>query len=191
MKLHRLCLVGAAMLVVLPRPPAQEQPPAQTEILEQVRELHARFDALEARHAREREEYERTISELKREVDELRGKLPEAKPQSQEDELESLLQELSAEGLPGEEPLGFVESVGRAVQTFNPDISVNADFVGHYSNREGGELDDEFLFRHFEIGFSGNIDPYTRADIFVGIGRHEGEWHTHLEEAYLTYLGLP
>ena len=82
-------------------------------------------------------------------------------------------------------------SMGRAIQNFNPEISVNADFVGHYSSTEGGGLDDEFLFRHFELGLSGNVDPYTRADIVVGIGKHDSEWHTHLEEAYLTYLGLP
>ena len=102
-----------------------------------------------------------------------------------------MLQKLKAADAPGEERPGLVESVGRAFQSMNPDISVNADFVGHYSNREGGEFDDEFLFRHFELGFSGNIDPYTRADIYLGVGRHDGEWHTHLEEAYLTYLGLP
>ena len=191
MKLHRLCLVGAAMLAVSPPAPAQQQPGAQTEMLEELRKLRARVDALEARHAREREEYEQTILEMKGELDELKGKLAEPEPESQEDELESLLQELSEAGAPAGERPGLVESVGRAFQSSNPDISVNADFVGHYSNREGGTLDDEFLFRHFEIGFSGNIDPYTRADIFVGIGRHDGEWHTHLEEAYLTYLGLP
>ena len=191
MKLYQLCLVGAAMLTVSPRAPAQQQPGAQTEMLEGLRELRARLDALEARHAREREEYERTILELKSELDEIKGKLAEPEPEDQEDELESLLQELSEAGAPAGERPGLIESVGRAFQSSNPDISVNADFVGHYSNREGGELDDEFLFRHFEIGFSGNIDPYTRADIFVGIGRHDGEWHTHLEEAYLTYLGLP
>ena len=191
MKLQKLCLAGAAMLVVLPRAAAQEQPSAQTELLKELRELRARVDALETRHVQEKREYEQTIAEMRGEIAELKSKASPPEPVDQEDELESLLQELGGEGAPAEDRLGLVESVGRAFQSSNPDISVNADFVGHYSNREGGELDDEFLFRHFEIGFSGNIDPYTRADIYVGIGRHEGEWHTHLEEAYLTYLGLP
>ncbi len=191
MMLHRLFLVVAAVLVALPRAVGQEQAPEQSEVLQDLSALHARLDAMEARHAQEREEYERTIADLKAELGELKNKLTAPEPEDQEDELESLLQELSAEGTPGGEKPGFAESVGRAFQSYNPDISVNADFVGHYSNREGGEFDDEFLFRHFEIGFAGYIDPYTRADIFLGIGRHGGEWHTHLEEAYLTYLGLP
>lgn len=191
MKLHQLCLVGAAMLVVLPKAVGQEQPTEQSELLEELRALHTRLDAMEARQAREREEYERTIAELKAQIGELKRMRPVPEPEDQEDELDGLLQELSTESAMSEAKPGLVESVGRAFQSFNPDISVNADFVGHYSNREGGELDDEFLFRHFEIGFSGAIDPYTRADIFLGIGRHGGEWHTHLEEAYLTYLGLP
>lgn len=191
MRFHRLCLVCAAMLVALPPARAQEPSAAQTQVLEELHKLHARVEALEARHAREREEYERTISELKGELDTLKRRLAVPQAEDQEDELDSLLQELSTEGAAVGERAGLVESVGRAFQSFNPDISINADFVAHYSNREGGEFDDEFLFRHFEIGFAGNIDPYTRADIFLGIGRHGGEWHTHLEEAYLTYLGLP
>jgi len=191
MKLHQLCLVGAALLVVLPRAVGQEQPAGQSEVLDELRALHARLDAMEARHALEREDYERTISELKAEVGLLKNTMSVSGTENQEDELESLLEDLGTEDATSMERPGFAESVGRAFQSFNPDISINADFVGHYSNREGGEFDDEFLFRHFEIGFAGNIDPFTRADVYLGIGRHGGEWHTHLEEAYLTYLGLP
>lgn len=181
-----------ALLLVLSAS-AQEPPASHTEVLEALQEMRVRLDALEARHAREREAYERTIGELRAELDELRRKLAErggGVKEEGEEELDSLIQELGGETAPTEEP-GFFQSVGRAFQTFNPDISVIGDFVGHYSNREGGEFDDEFLFRHFELGFSGNVDPYTRADVFVGLGRHGGDWHVHLEEAYLTYLGLP
>ncbi len=191
MMLHQLCLVGVAVLAVLPRAAGQDKPAGQLEVLEELRAFHARLDALEARHAREKEEYERTIDELKAELGELRNRLSAPESEDQEEDLEALLLELSAEGAPGAEEPGFVESVGRAFQSSNPDISVNVDFVGHYSSCEGGEFDDEFLLRHFEIGFAGYIDPFTRADIFLGFGRHDGEWHTHLEEAYLTYLGLP
>jgi ribosomal protein L29 len=109
----------------------------------------------------------------------------------EQDELDVVLESMRAEAAPEAEPRGFAESLGRAFQSFNPDISVIGDFVGHYSSREGGELDDEFLFRHLELGFSGNVDPYARGDIFVGLHPHEGDWHVDLEEAYLTYLGLP
>jgi hypothetical protein len=191
MKLHQLCLVGVAMVWILPRAVAQERADPKPEVLEALKAVHARLDAMEARHAREREQYEQTIAALAEELDALKRRLDTTTRDEDMDDLDALLQEMGAgEGSPESEP-GLAESVGRAFQTFNPDISVNADFVGHYSSREGGEFDDEFLLRHFELGIAGSIDPYTRADVFVGIGRHDGEWHTHVEEAYLTYLGLP
>ena len=191
MRLHRLCRVCAAMLAVSLPARAQEQTVAQPQMSEELDKLRARLEALEARHAREREEYQQTISELKAQLDELKGRLPAPKAEDQENELDSLLQRPSAEGAAAAERPGLARSVGRAFQNFNPDISVIGDFVGHYSSREGGELDDEFLFRHLELGISGNVDPYARADVFIGVAREEGDWHVDLEEAYLTYLGLP
>ncbi len=197
MRLHQQFLCCAVLLLACPGAPAQEEP-ASEDVLKELRELRARLDELETlrtrvkeleeKYAEQHEQDQQTIAELKAQLDELRAEVP---PEEPEDELESLLQEITTEGVPGGEKRGFAESLGRYFQSFNPDISVIGDFVGHYSNREGGELDDEFLFRHFELGFSGNVDPYTRADIFVGLGRHEGDWHIHLEEGYLTYLGLP
>ena len=185
-------------LLLLAFPAAAQEPPAAEELHKELRELRARLDELETlrirvkeleeKYAEQHEQDRRTIAEMKAQLEELRAKVPQEEP---EDELDSLLQEITAEGAPEGEKPGFAESLGRYFQSFNPDISVIGDFVGHYSNREGGELDDEFLFRHFELGFSGNVDPYTRADIFVGLGRHAGDWHIHLEEGYLTYLGLP
>jgi hypothetical protein len=191
MKLHQLCLACAALFLAPPQAYAQDQAATQEDILRELRELRAHVEALERQHAKQREADQQTIAQLRAELDELKSGLPQVEAADEEDELSTLIQEMTAESAPVEKPGGLVESIGRAVQSFNPDISVNADFVGHYSSNEGGEFDDEFLFRHFEIGFSGYVDPYTRADIFVGLGRHEGEWHTHLEEAYLTYLGLP
>jgi hypothetical protein len=197
MRLHQQFLWCAVLLLACPTAPAQEEP-ASEDVLKELRELHARLDELETlrarvreleeKFARQHEEDQRTIAELKAQLAELRAEVPAEEP---EDELESLLQEMPTERAPVGEKPGFAESLGRYFQSFNPDISVIGDFVGHYSNREGGELDDEFLFRELELGLSGHVDPYTRADVFLGIHRHEGDWHIHLEEGYLTYLGLP
>ena len=117
MKLRQLCLVGAVMLVVLPQATAQQQPAGESEVLEQLRALHARLDAMEARHAREREEYERTIGELRAQLRTLRPQTPVTEPADQEEELDSLLQDLGAEGAPeGAAPGGLAGSVGRAIQ---------------------------------------------------------------------------
>lgn len=82
-------------------------------------------------------------------------------------------------------------SIQGAVQSFNPDISLNGDFLASYSNNEGGDPDDEIQLREVELGFSGAVDAYTRADVLATIGREDGEYKADLEEAYITYLGLP
>ncbi|OGL43016.1 MAG: hypothetical protein A2161_05420 [Candidatus Schekmanbacteria bacterium RBG_13_48_7] len=102
----------------------------------------------------------------------------------------------------------------RFFQNFNPDISAIGDFLIHYSGNEGESIDDEFLFRELELGISASVDPYARADVFLGIhkeltshheesedqdqhfelGRygHDHEaYGIHIEEAYLTLLTLP
>src|SRR5438105_8542116 len=43
-------------------------------------------------------------------------------------------------------PLSLLGRLNSAGQSFNPDISLNGDFLAAYSNRDGGKLDDEFLF---------------------------------------------
>ncbi len=191
------------------------------DLRKELAELRARLEALELKHAEERERDHQRITELEAMVRELQGPgmeaerrkamarqilelqeemrregllRPATRPGAGEepkDELDAVLESMRAEAAPEAEPKGFAASLGRAFQSFNPDISVIGDFVGHYSSREGGELDDEFLFRHLELGFSGNVDPYARADVFLGLHQHEGDWHVDLEEAYLTYLGMP
>ncbi len=86
---------------------------------------------------------------------------------------------------------GAIGQLQSAIQSFNPEISLNGDLLMAYSNREGGELDDEFLFRELEIGFAGAVDPYSRADVIATIAREDGEYVIELEEAYLTFLQLP
>src|SRR5262249_28061379 len=114
-----------------------------------------------------------------------------------EEELESLIassagQAPKVESKPGAGPLSL-QSLQSVIQTFNPEISLNGDFLGAFSNNEGGKIDDEFIFRELEIGFVGHVDPYTKADVYVTLeheSNHE-DIHADLEEAYLTYLGLP
>ena len=100
-------------------------------------------------------------------------------------------------------------TTGRAFQVWNPDISIIGDFLCHASSDEK-TFDEEFLLREVEIGFSAYVDPYARADIFIGIGKEifehahdaepdaEGEeeevhdhYHVDVEEAYFTFLTLP
>lgn len=156
--------------------------------------LRAEIAALRAQLERQRSDYEKKLASLEAIVEQIQTQLAAGAPPVEadtEDELESLLRDLDAGGVAAGERPAFVESLGRSVQSFNPDISVIGDFVGHYSSHEGGDFDDEFLFREVELGFSAAVDPYSRADVFLGIHRHEDDWDVHVEEAYLTYLGMP
>lgn len=214
MKLSRAGLCCAVALWLAPPIWARQQPAkdkVEKELaalrarLDELGKLRVRLDSLEKKYARQHEQDQQTIAELRRQLAALQSGTPPASATATnasaaaeheaegEDELESLLDQIGGEGAATAEAprSGVAQSLGRAFQSFNPDISVIGDFVGHYSNREGGELDDEMLLREIELGFSGAVDPYTRADVFLGISREDGDWGIDVEEAYLTYLGLP
>lgn len=163
---------------------------ATTDDVEALREEVAR---LRRELDEQKRYYDEKLTVLQASIEQIQSRVetPAQKELEPEDEIEFLLREIGEQGVVQEERLGFAESLGRAVQSFNPDISINADFVGHYSSTEGGEFDDEFRVRHLELGFTAAVDPYTRADVFIGMHPHDGDWHVHVEEAYLTYLGMP
>jgi hypothetical protein len=74
-----------------------------------------------------------------------------------------------------------------ASTVLNPNLSVIADFVGQAGPREDGDA-NRFALRETEIGLQAAVDPFARADFFVGL--HEGE-SAELEEGYITLLALP
>ncbi len=206
------CLPVLAVLWALPAlaqvAPAEKDTVAA--LKKELQRLRERLDAQDSAHKAE-------INRLTRRIEELEsGKAGrgDGAADADEDELGDIVRRIGRErGGPGA-PLG---SLGRALQNFNPDISIIGDFVGHFDSREGGDLDDEWLFRELEIGISGDVDPHARADVFIGIHRahaeheeheeedeehdhcgrmpgehgHAGEYELHLEEAYLTLLDLP
>ncbi|MBI1826331.1 MAG: hypothetical protein HY287_02770 [Planctomycetes bacterium] len=194
---------------------AQEQAPTNDELLKELRRLNERMGALEATH----ESDQKKIRELEDRLKTLEstptdplgkpqstapvkssGEGPStAEPPNSEDELQALLGEGATKSAPSPSPqtkalFSFGPSPsGGGIQSFNPDISLNGDMLATYSKSEGGQNDDEFLFRELEIGFSGNVDPYTRADMIVTVGKQSShdDYEADLEEAYLTFLQLP
>jgi hypothetical protein len=108
----------------------------------------------------------------------------------------------AAGGVPAE-PEEEQDFVGRerSLQALNPEISVNADVFGYVNQDATGE--DNFFAREFEISLISNLDPYSRAKIFVS--RHfeggelapfpeEEEHHDEgftVEEGYIEWVGLP
>jgi hypothetical protein len=156
---------------------------------------------------KQKKENETRIKALEQEVQHLQQRLAEGTPQDDlgpfvddsdlEDEeggLDALLGNLTSDedemDLTAPEPLSAPS--GNIFQSMNPDISIIGDFIGHYTSEEGGNFDDEFLFREVELGFSAAVDPYARADFFIGLGQEEdGEWEVGLEEGYVTFLSVP
>jgi len=71
----------------------------------------------------------------------------------------------------------------------NPAISVISDVRGWYTSEGPRNFDMEL--HELETSYRSVIDPFARADVYVGIGHHDGEFEFELEEAYLTTLSLP
>ena len=101
------------------------------------------------------------------------------------------------------------EFVGRqrSLQALNPEISVNADIFGHLNKDDINE--NNFFAREFEVSIISNLDPFSRAKVFLshhGAGAEIAPFedgadvHAHEEEAgggfaveegYVEWVGLP
>jgi hypothetical protein len=92
-----------------------------------------------------------------------------------------------AEGAGG--PTGALPVYGSAAmgsKIFNPDIAVIGNFLGA-SGQNDVNPSPPFEMHEAEATFQAIVDPYGRADFFVGFGP-EG---TELEEGFLTLTSLP
>lgn len=76
-----------------------------------------------------------------------------------------------------------------AAQVTNPDISLIGDVRAWYTSE--GPRNVDLQMHELETSYKSVIDPYARADIYVGIGQEDGEYAFELEEAYLTTMSLP
>jgi hypothetical protein len=78
---------------------------------------------------------------------------------------------------------------GAGFQSMNPDISAIGDFLVDLSPEDPRVTEDgnRFSLREVELGIQAAVDPFFRADLFLGL--HAGE--IEVEEAYLTALALP
>ncbi len=98
-------------------------------------------------------------------------------------ELEALARDTTARQQP---PRG---QSGPINPRFLPDISAIGEFIGDFtSGRSTQESGRRFDIREVEIGIQAAVDPYFRADMFLGLSDLEG---IAIEEAYLTATTLP
>ncbi len=172
-----------------------------------VNALWEEVKRLQQEMEKQKKESETRIKALEEKVQHLQQRLAEGTPlddlgtfvddsdlEDEEGGLDALLGDLTGgeddTDLTGATPISAPS--GNIFQSMNPNISILGDFLGHYTSEEGGEPDDQFLFREVELGFSAAVDPYARADFFIGLGQEEdGEWEVGLEEGYVTFLSVP
>jgi hypothetical protein len=73
-----------------------------------------------------------------------------------------------------------------ASKVFNPDIAVVGNLVGAAGRTPDGTL-PAVQMKEAEVSLQAIVDPYARADVFIGIGQDGAA----LEEGYLTFTSLP
>lgn len=93
----------------------------------------------------------------------------------------------------------------RNLSVFNPEISVTGDIFAFVNTETPGQ--DNFVPREFEIALQSNLDPYSRAKVFVAHHMHGGEIEpfaddgedghdeegssVEIEEGYVEWVNLP
>ena len=78
---------------------------------------------------------------------------------------------------------------GAVSAAFNPEIGVVADIVGKLTeSKEDSEGNDKISVRELELVVGHDIDPYSRFDSTLAFSDFES---MHLEEAYVSHMGLP
>jgi hypothetical protein len=124
---------------------------------------------------------------------------------SQQDQIDSLKQEnnqLKAQAPPTSSPSVPAAAApapasiaapeagkGKVAQSSTPEIGAAVDIVGYLSqNRNDGGGNDKLSVREFELTVGQDIDPFTRFDSTLSFSDFEDPV---IEEAYVTYLGLP
>jgi hypothetical protein len=158
-----LAIFGLAVIMLAVAVPGRADETA--DLKRQVADLKAQMEKMQADHQRQ-------IDALKEQIDALSAKVEEAEGQqeTQQEVIESLKEETSA-----------VSRTAAGQQSMNPDVSAIIDWTGSLFSHTN-ENKNGFDLREVELGFSGEIDPYARADIFLGIGGGEID----VEEGYLT-----
>ena len=93
----------------------------------------------------------------------------------------------------------------RALQSLNPEISLNTDVMAHVDPSDPGR--DSFFWREFEVSFQSALDPFSRAAVFIS--RHgpgpevepfsreaDADGHPEaggfdIEEGFVEWVSLP
>lgn len=132
------------------------------------------------------EDVRKEIRELQRQLDETK-KLYEEKINRLEIQINQLEQQVKTPAeLPSATDISASHPARGSLATL-PDIS----FIGNIIGSFGEEQDNRVYLDGVELALGGYIFPNARADVILGIHRHEDHYETELEEAYVSFLNLP
>ena len=152
------------------------------------------------------------VDSLRRSIAEMQDAAQREAAQSELERIRAAAQAATQAAAPtAQQPAGSQEFVGRqrSLQALNPEISVNADIFAHVRPDEPRE--ENFFAREFEISIQSNLDPYSRAKVFIahhveggdispfedptaGADPAEEEGHggeVAVEEGYVEWVSLP
>ncbi|MDP2866836.1 MAG: hypothetical protein Q8O90_11390 [Elusimicrobiota bacterium] len=71
-----------------------------------------------------------------------------------------------------------------------PDISVIGVIDGHTSSSKADDSRDKLEFNEVETAFQGYIYPEMKADVFLALHKHDGEYASEICEAKVSFLRL-
>ena len=136
-------------------------------------DVAAQLEALQAAV----EQLKQTVSEQQNQIDTLK---------QENVQLHDEVGTATASPPPPSLPAGSASGVA---QSSLPEISALVDVVGTLSEDSGDdEGNDRLSVRELELTIGSDVDPYTRFDSTISFSDFED---VSVEEAYLTYLGLP
>lgn len=159
---------GSIVIVVLflaVSSPAFAQAPAP----QALSEARAEVDRLKQELAALREQYDKRLSDLELKLAALAA-LPPAAPVA----------------APAPEPVISNAAGAGASKVFNPDISVNGNFLG-IAGKNDRRDQPAFQLSEVEAAFQAVVDPYARADFYLSAGPEGLE----VEEGFITFHTLP
>ncbi len=165
MTLGRLCLfIAVIMCCVNTTWATQDSDPNLTDLKDEIRQMQQKIHVLEARldetSATEEDTEEDEAALLRQMAEEMAGdKTERAKPEET-----------------------TFKSAGLSLQKLNPEISVAADLLTHYTDQDNVRKKSETDLRGVELSFQSYLDPYSRMKAVFHV--HDGNVET--EEAYMT-----
>lgn len=174
-----LALAGIVAVPALALAQPQSPPPAGaaaaspqvTQVREELERLRLEFEAL-------RRTYDERLQQLERRLTEIGGG-PLAAQQT--GAVPPVAATQDPQPAPQPAPQGAPSS-----KVFNPDISVNGNFIGAAGHNPFATL-SPLQLSEVEAAFQAIVDPYARADFFVAVGSEGAE----VEEGYITFTSLP